>query len=134
MTAATQVARRQGLSWRPAVETWLPDRGLYGVAFTPSGDETYRGLGPVTYDLDGLSGRLVYADDPYRDSAGRRFSRALYPLHSGQMAGPIGVGVIFLLGLATVQMCVTGFYVWWKKRRGRVAMKRTRPAAGFSSV
>ena len=124
LAAARQAAGQRGLRWRPAVESYLPDRGLYGVMFTPSGDPVYRGLGPVTDYLDQTSGRLVYADDPYHDSAGRRFSRALYPLHSGQVAGPIGVAVIFLLGLATAEMCVTGFYVWWKKRRGRVAKRR----------
>lgn len=134
LTAAEQLAHQQALQWRPAVGIWLPDRGLYGVAFTRSGYEAYRGLGPVTYYLDGQSGRFVYADDPYHDSAGRKFSRALYPLHSGEVAGPIGVAVIFLLGLATVQMCVTGFYVWWKKRQGRVATKRTERLAGVSSL
>ncbi len=134
LAAANQVALRQGLRWRPAVEIWLPDRGLYGVAFTPSGYEAYRGLGPVTYYLDGGDGRFVYADDPYHDSAGRRFSRALYPLHSGEVAGPVGVGVVFLLGLATTEMCVTGFYVWWRKRRPRHAMKRAGQIESVSST
>jgi len=29
----------------------------------------------------------------------------------------MGVAAIFLLGLATVLMCVTGLYVWWRKRQ-----------------
>ena len=133
LAAASRAAGQQGLRWRPAVESYLPDRGLYGVMFTPSGYEAYRGLGPVTDYIDQGSGRLVYADDPYHDSAGRKFSRALYPLHSGEVAGPIGVGVIFLLGFATAQMCVTGFYVWWKKRQGRIATKRKDRLAAASS-
>ena len=134
LAGASQAARERNLHWTPAVETYLPDRGLYGVMFTPSGYEAYRGLGPVTYYLDERSGRLVYADDPYHDSTGRKFSRALYPLHSGEVAGPIGRAVVFLLGLATAEMCVTGFYVWWKKRRSRRATDRAGRVAGFDAV
>ena len=57
---------------------------------TRSGQEGYRSLGPVYLHLDGASGRLVYEDNPYTDSFGRKLSRSLYPLHSGQVAGPVG--------------------------------------------
>ena len=63
-------------------------------------------------------------DDPYRDSAGRKIGRALYPLHSGEVIGPAGIAIIFLLGLATVEMCVTGVYIWLKKRQSRMAGAR----------
>lgn len=123
LARANAVARQNGLQWQPAVESYLPDRLLYGVMYTASGYEAYRGLGPVTYYVDGRDGHFVYADDPYHDSAGRQFSRALYPLHSGEVVGPIGAGIVFLLGLATAEMCVTGVYTWWKKRRSRLPRK-----------
>ncbi len=129
LAAASRAARAQGLGWTPAFASYLPDRGLYGVAFTRSGYEEYCGLGPVTVYLDQRSGRPVYVDDPYHDSAGRRLSRALYPFHTGQVAGLLGVAVVFLLGLATIQSCVTGFYVWWKKQRTPQAAK-ARPPGG----
>jgi len=117
LARANAIAATNGMRWKPAVETYLPEQGLYGVMYTGSGYEEYRGLGPVTYYLDSRSGRFVYADDPYHDSGGRKLSRALYPLHSGGVAGPIGTAIVFLLGMATAEMCVTGFYTWWKKRR-----------------
>jgi len=122
-------ARATHLSWRPAKVSHLPDRDLYGVMFTRSGVEYYSGLGPVTYYVDGTSGRFVYADDPYHDSTGRKVSRALYPLHSGEVIGPVGVAIIFLLGLSTAEMCVTGFYTWWKKRQSRLASERAKRLA-----
>jgi uncharacterized iron-regulated membrane protein len=119
--AANRVAGERGLKWPPAVETYIPDRGLYGVMFTPSGYEEYRGLGPVTYYVAGSDARFVYADDPYHDSPGRMFSRALYPLHSGKVAGPFGSAVVCLLGLAAGQHGLTGAYLWWTRRRSRAA-------------
>ncbi|MGN6268900.1 MAG: PepSY-associated TM helix domain-containing protein [Sphingomonas sp.] len=126
---AVDHARAEHLGWQPAKVSQLPDRNLYGVMFTKSGVEHYRGLGPVTYYIDGASGRFVYADDPYHDSTGRKFSRALYPLHSGEVIGPIGIAIIFILGLSTAEMCVTGLYTWWKKRQSRLAGERAKRLA-----
>jgi len=112
-------ARSDGLSWSPALERFSPEYGVYGVTFTDNGVENYHLLGPVTYYLDGQTGRLVERDDPYHDSFGRKLTRSLYPLHSGDVAGSFGIAIIFLLGLATAEMCVTGFYTWWKKRESR---------------
>ena len=129
VSQAQAIATRDRPGWLPAKLSHVPERNLFGIMFTRSGVEEYRGLGPVTYYLDGSSGRLVYVDDPYRDSAGRRLSRALYPLHSGEVIGPLGVAIVFLLGLATAEMCVTGLYTWWKKRQSRRAGKRAKRAA-----
>ncbi|MDB5453946.1 MAG: peptidase, partial [Caulobacteraceae bacterium] len=105
-------AMRRGLSWRPAQVGYLPDRDLYQVTFTRSGVVNYSRLGPVSYYLAGADGRFVYEDSPYADSGGRKLSRALYPLHTGQVAGWIGEAVVFILGLITVEQCVTGAYLW----------------------
>jgi len=96
------------------------------VTFTDNGVENYHRMGPITYYLDASNGRLVERDDPYTDSFGRKLTRSLYPLHSGEIAGWFGIGIIFLLGLFTAEMCVTGFYTWWKKRESRTA-KRSGP-------
>ena len=119
-------ARADGLKWRPALERFSPEYGAYGVTFTDNGVENYHLLGPVTYYLDGATGKFVEKDDPYHDSWGRKASRALYPLHSGDVAGPFGIAIIFILGLATAEMCVTGFYTWWKKRESRTRSGRAR--------
>lgn len=112
-------ANADGLKWRPALLRFSPEFGAYGVTFTDNGVENYRLLGPVTYYVEGQKGRIVEKDDPYHDSFGRKLQRSLYPLHSGEVTGWWGIAIIFLLGLATAEMCVTGFYTWWKKRESR---------------
>jgi uncharacterized iron-regulated membrane protein len=116
-------AKADGLKWQPAIERYSPEYGAYGVTFTDNGVENYHLLGPVTYYLDGQTGRLVDRDDPYHDSFGRKLTRSLYPLHSGDVAGWFGIAIIFVLGLATAEMCVTGFYTWLKKRESRKPAK-----------
>lgn len=122
-------ARNRGISWKPAIERFDPARGLYGISFTDDGVENYHRLGPVTVYLDGATGRFVDADDPYHDSTGRKLSRSLYPLHSGEIGGAFGIGLIFLLGLSTSEMCITGFYTWWKKRESRSPNRAKKPSA-----
>ena len=115
----TAAAKARGMSWQPALERFDPAHNVYGISFTDNGLENYHRLGPVTVYLDAASGRVVEADDPYHDSVGRKLTRSLYPLHSGEVAGPIGIALIFLLGLSTAEMCITGVYTWWKKRESR---------------
>lgn len=123
-----RAAKDNGSTWQPALERYSPEFGAYGVTFTDNGLENYHMLGPVTYYIDGGSGRLVEIDDPYHDSLGRKLSRSLYPLHSGEIGGWFGIAIIFVLGIATSEMCVTGFYTWWKKRQSRRPASRRSPA------
>lgn len=118
-------AKADGLKWKPALERFSAEYDAFGITFTDDGFENYHALGPVTYYIDGGSGRLIERDDPYHDSFGRKLTRSLYPLHSGDIGGPAGIAIIFLLGLATAEMCVTGFYTWWKKRESRRPARKT---------
>lgn len=129
LSRGTAAARADGLTWKPALERFNPGYGVYGVTFTDNGVENYHRLGPVTYYVDANDGRLVERDDPYHDSFGRKLTRSLYPLHSGDVAGWFGIAIIFLLGLATAEMCVTGAYTWWKKRESRTGRRSPQPAA-----
>lgn len=115
---------RDGSTWKPATILYRPDWNLYGVTFTHDGTLNYRALGPVYYYFDARSGALAHVVNPYDDSAGLVMIRMLYPLHSGQIGGWPTIAIIFVLGLATIEMIVTGFYVWWKKRASRVAADR----------
>ena len=124
MPLGIQAAKSDGLKWQPALERFNAEFGIYGISFTDNGVENYHLLGPVTYYFDDQTGRVVERDDPYHDSFGRKLSRSLYPLHSGDVAGGFGIAIIFILGLATAEMCVTGLYTWWKKRQSRKTLKR----------
>ena len=126
LALGSAAAKARGLEWQPALERYNVEHGVYGISFTDNGVENYHRLGPVTLYMDARTGRLVDADDPYHDSFGRKLSRSLYPLHSGEVIGPIGIALIFLLGLSTSEMCITGFYTWWKKRESRRG-KRAKP-------
>lgn len=126
LAAAEAYAAHDRPGWRPAVLQHEPERNLVGVRFTRTGIESYRGLGPVTYWFDGADGRLAAVDDPYRDSAGQKLVRSLYPLHTGQVIGAPGVALDVVLGIATLEMSVTGAYLWLKRRPGRVAARRAR--------
>ncbi len=123
---ARALAAARAPGWQPAVYQVAPDRNLLGIRFTRSGVEDYRGLGPVTYWFDGASGRFVDEDNPYADSSGQKLTRALFPLHTGQMIGWPGIALDVVLGLATLEMCGTGIYLWLKRRRSRVAARRQR--------
>ena len=122
---AERRALQRGLDWRAATASYSSDRNMLGISFTASGVENYSRLGPVSYWFDGMTGAFRY-----EDSAGRKLSRALYPLHSGEVAGWAGITMVFVLGLATIEMCVTGFYVWLRKRRSRVAARTAKRRRG----
>jgi uncharacterized iron-regulated membrane protein len=118
---AENTARSVHAGWQAATIQREPGRGLAGVQFTRSGFEDYRGLGPVT-DWYDARGRLIFEDDPYRDSVGMAVSRSLFPVHTGQMIGWAGVALDFILGLATAFMGGSGLYLWIKRtfsRRGK---------------
>ena len=121
---ASDLAQRGGLAYRPATLRHFADRQLYEVGFTPTGADAYPGLGPISYLIDDRTGALVFIDDPWADSAGQKVLRALYPLHSGQVGGLATRLFVCLLGLATVEMAVTGLIIWWKKRQARLASRR----------
>lgn len=125
VAAATRQAEDRNAQWWPATALYLPSRKLYGVTLTPGGTQNYRLLGPVYYYLDGDDGLLVDIASPY-DDTGSALTRILYPVHSGRVFGGIGVAIVFILGLVTFGQCITGLYVWLKKRRIRLAARRAR--------
>lgn len=126
LATAARAGRR--LDWRPAKVGYLPEWGVYRVLFTDDGIENYHRLGPVSLYVDGTTGRVLEYDDPYGDGAGRKLSRALYPLHTGKMLGRAGIALDIVLGLATIEMIGTGLYLWLKRRRLRVKTRRTQRA------
>lgn len=115
-------AARNGEPWQPATVQYVPKRGLYGVSLTGDGQPGYLWLGPKTIYLHGDDGRPAGMDSPY-ENTGLALIRFLYPVHSGRMGGTIGVALVFLLGLVTTGHCITGVYIWWKKRRTRLALR-----------
>jgi uncharacterized iron-regulated membrane protein len=126
LSIAAAAAPARGITWKPALVSYASPYGVYRILFTDDGFENYHRLGPVSLYVHAQDGRIVEVDDPYSDSSGRKLSRALYPLHTGQVAGGVGVAIVVLLGLATLEMIGTGTYLWLKRRPMRVKARRAR--------
>lgn len=124
LAAAQAHADRTGLEWQPATMLYLPDWNFYGVKFSPDGVLDYSNLGPVDYYVDADTGAYRHEVDPYTDTMGLKAIRVVYPLHSGEIFGPVTVALVFVLGLTTLLQSLTGLYIWWKKRKSRVAARR----------
>ena len=128
VAAAKRQAARHNPEWQPATVLNDPQTGTIGVTMTDDGTLNYHRLGPIYYHFDKSSHALVEEDDPYHGNNRLAGYRVLYPLHSGRVGGNLTILLIALSGLATMGLCVTGGYVWWKKRQSRVAMRRAQAA------
>lgn len=49
--------------------------------------------------------------------AGDVFFAWQYPLHSGKGLGLAGRLLVLAGGLSTAMLCLTGLWLWWKRRR-----------------
>lgn len=102
----------------------LPARpGLpYDVRLRQPG-EVRQGDGNTRVTVDGATGRLLRVRDPLRAPAGDAFIDWQFPLHTGEAFGVAGRAVISVLGLAPAAFLVTGFAVWWQRRKARRAAR-----------
>ena len=114
------------MEWQPATALYYPNWNLYGVTFSDNGILNYKYLGPIYYYFDAASGAFIHEVNPYTDSAGLVMIRMVYPVHSGEVGGPLTVFLVFLLGVATAGHCITGVWLWLKKRGPRIAAKKIR--------
>jgi uncharacterized iron-regulated membrane protein len=95
--------------------------GVYGVQFFhPGGDHGAAGVGPARLYFAGEDGRLLGERLPWQGTIADIFVQAQFPLHSGRLLGLPGRILISLMGLVVAMLSVTGAYVWWRKRRGRL--------------
>jgi uncharacterized iron-regulated membrane protein len=129
LALAQHQASQAGMTWQTATMLYYPNWDLYGVTFSDNGTLNYKALGPIYYYFSGANGAFVHEVNPYTDSAGLVMIRMIYPIHSGETAGPFGVFVVAVLGIATAQQCITGIWVWLKKRGPRMAAKKASRAS-----
>lgn len=62
-------------------------------------------------------GRILGQRHDTGDSAGDTFFAWQYALHPGRAFGPAGQALVILGGIATISACVTGFLLWWRRRK-----------------
>ena len=67
--------------------------------------------------IEQYSGVVVRIQGPYEASVGDHVLGWLFPLHTGQAFGLPGRILMVVLGLIPVGLYVTGFLMWWRKRR-----------------
>jgi len=50
----------------------------------------------------------------------------IYPLHTGELGGPLLMTVLGVGGLALFGLSVTGVWQWWRRRKARRVPSGTR--------
>ncbi|MCJ2178396.1 PepSY-associated TM helix domain-containing protein [Novosphingobium album (ex Hu et al. 2023)] len=122
---ARAVAQEMDETWHPATVLYDAAEDRIGVTMTDNGLLSYHDLGPIYFYFDAQSGRLAEVFDPYHGNGNLAMYRWLYPVHSGHIAGLPTEILVIIMGLVIFGMCVTGVYLWWKKRPARVMRRRT---------
>lgn len=77
--------------------------------------ETYYGSDNLTFDQ--YSGALLGRRNDSHKNAGERLIDMNYDIHVGAIAGLPGKILAFIISLICASLPVTGFYVWWGKRK-----------------
>jgi uncharacterized iron-regulated membrane protein len=98
--------------------------GIYAIGFFPLDHDPHGagGMGVKTLYVDGVDGRILSEQVPWRGTAADVFMQLQFPIHSGRIAGIPGRMLISVMGIAVALLSVTGVVIW--------AKKRVRPASG----
>lgn len=100
----------------------LSDHAAYAVRTRDARDMDYQGR-LWTY-VSMVDARPIAARHDAGESAGDLFFAWQYALHSGQALGAIGRWLVFLSGVVTSVLVVTGYYLWWRRRKPLTRMTR----------
>jgi uncharacterized iron-regulated membrane protein len=90
-----------------------PDRPLRIRLIVPD-DPHPNGLSSVW--LDPRTGELLGTNRWNTLDPGARVVAIVYPLHTGELGGPVLEVLVLLNGLALATLGVTGVWLWWKRR------------------
>ncbi len=71
---------------------------------------------PEDMFFDRVTGKVAI-DVPQSVINGNKVENAIWVLHTGNWMGPVGKLLTFLAGLIGATLPVTGFLIWWNKRR-----------------
>lgn len=93
----------------------LPHVGAYAVRTFHPRDLDDQGR-MWTY-VSMADGRILGRRHDNGDSPGDLFFAWQYPLHSGKAFGLAGRIAVCIAGLVTAALCITGLWLWWRRRR-----------------
>ena len=121
---------------RPYGMAYIEEWGVYTYSAMSSANVQAHGWGTSVW-IDGNSGALISTDFPQRQHSGNTVETWLRALHFADLRDSALYRVtVFVVGLATVMLSVTGVYLWWKKRKARLhrpSLRRARSAEALLS-
>jgi uncharacterized iron-regulated membrane protein len=84
--------------------------------------------------FDRYNGNLIWQQHWDQKNPGERLIGMNYDIHVGAIGGLAGKIIAFLAALVSASLPITGFYIWWnkKKKRPHIPYRPTdlmRPAA-----
>lgn len=117
-----------------AAESAIPGSRFVGTSMPTAEDATYRAWvnEPGEYfRADGYGGSLVIVSDndasvrgvwPLKKaSPAYKFMALPYPVHTGEIAGPVGRVLVLLVGLWLMTMTILGLILWNRRRGNELA-------------
>ncbi|ARN83890.1 PepSY-associated TM helix domain-containing protein [Methylocystis bryophila] len=110
------------------------DSGVYTLSARSSGDFIKSWMTYVSFDAD--SGDLREASFPgdLSKNTGDEITSWLIWLHMAAVFGLAMQILVCVMGLVITALCITGVYIWWKKRRARIKSRRDPAGASPAQV
>lgn len=106
--------------------------GAYEIALRQPG-EVQHSFGRSQVWIDPRTGEVLHVHDPRHATLADTFIAWQFPLHNGEAFGLVGRWIVFAAGFAPALLYVTGFLLWWRKRKARQRQQRTGTAAAVST-
>jgi uncharacterized iron-regulated membrane protein len=117
-------ARQRGVTAPAGGIFYASPFNVYAVGFfEPDNSHGDGSLGNPWLYFDATTSTPLGGEIPGQGSAGDIFLQAMFPLHSGRIAGLPGRILVSLMGLAIATLSVTGMVIWARKRKARQARK-----------
>jgi uncharacterized iron-regulated membrane protein len=118
---AQRGAGARGWTEPPGYAFYAVGFGVYAIGFLPLDHDPHGsgGMGVKTLYVDGVDGRILGEQVPWRGTAADVFMQLQFPIHSGRIAGIPGRMLISAIGIAVALLSVTGVVIWAMKRARR---------------
>ena len=119
-----ELARAHGFTVLHAQRlSYRPHSGVFHYRVRSNRDIRDR-RGITSIDFDAATGAYLTSYVPTGRAGGDTVTGWLLALHMADVWGQPFKLVVFLLGLATAGLSGTGIWIWWRKRKGRLAARR----------
>lgn len=130
---AEQAALHDFTVEQPVGFGYQPNRGVYSYSVRSSHDIRDKVAGTAVF-FDGDTGALRLLDLPTGQYSGNTITSWLAALHTADVFGfPYRI-FVSVLGLVINMLCLTGVYIWWKKRCARIKSRRGPAGASPAQV